>query len=164
MKYSAFVSLLTILSFMAIGTMLPDVIALNDNNPPLPPTIQGPTSGTTGTFYVYNLTVVDPDDDFMDTMEVDFGDETITIYECGCSQPRWASGDTIQVTHNWKSTGTYSVRARVADVYGLWSDWSTVEVTMPFLNQPPLITLLTQITNWLLQFWSTTFFPFLTTG
>ncbi len=164
MKYKAVVSLLTIISFMVLGTMSPNVVALNDNNPPSPPTIEGPTSGIASTFYVYNITVVDPDDDFMDTMEVDFGDETITVYECGCTQPRWSSGDIIQVTHNWKSSGTYTVRARVADVNGLWGDWGTLEVTMPLVNQPPLITLLTQIMEWLIQFWSSTFFPFLITG
>ncbi|MGO4495981.1 PKD domain-containing protein [Paenibacillus sp. 2RAB27] len=36
-------------------------------------------------------------------------------------------------------TGTYTVRAAVADEYGAWSDWveQTIQITIPLPNQPP---------------------------
>jgi len=53
------------------------------NNPPDPPVIAGPTSGS------------------------------------------------IYISHKWKESGNYAVKARVMDIYWEWSDWSTLEVSMP---------------------------------
>jgi len=138
--------------------------AATANNPPLPPTIEGPASGSIRDFYAYNITVVDPDGDLMDRLEVDFGDEAVELYECGCSQPRWSSGDVISVTHRWKQAGTYTVRARVADVYGLWSDWSTMEVAMPLGGHHSLWGLAGNLVHRLMHLWSTALFPFFTGG
>ncbi|NOU67341.1 PKD domain-containing protein [Paenibacillus sp. LMG 31461] len=40
-------------------------------------------------------------------------------------------------------TGTYTVRAAVADEYGAWSDWveQTIQITIPLPNQPPIAVL-----------------------
>lgn len=149
----AALGLLTV--FASAGTAVATV-----NNPPLPPTIEGPTSGTIGDLYMYNITVVDPDGDLMDKLEVDFGDDVVALYECGCSQPRWSSGKVISVTHTWKQAGTYTVRARVADVYGLWSDWGTMEVSMPLDSSRLAGNMLETILYWFTHLWGATLFPF----
>ena len=101
------------------------------NNPPDPPVIAGPTSGSINVEYTYNITLNDPDGDQMKKLEVDFGDENISLYECGCTDPPWLSGTTIYISHKWKESGNYAVKARVMDIYWEWSDWSTLEVSMP---------------------------------
>ncbi len=106
------------------------------NNPPDKPTIEGPTSGKIGEVYQYNITITDPDGDDMQQMEVDFGDGIVTLYECGCSSRLWESGKTLEVFHAWKKTGDYVVKARVMDVHGAWSEWGSMEVSMPRLYSP----------------------------
>lgn len=101
------------------------------NNPPDPPVITGPTSGSIGTEYTYNITLNDPDGDRMMKLEVDFGDGNISMYNCGCTDPPWLSGTTLHISHEWKESGSYVVKARIMDVYGEWSDWGTLQVTMP---------------------------------
>ncbi|KAA0002087.1 MAG: hypothetical protein FE048_04475, partial [Thermoplasmata archaeon] len=94
------------ITFMALGTAM----ANTNNNPPNPPEIEGPTSGKIWNIYVYNITITDPDGDNMQQLEVDFGDGMITLYECGCTEPFWESGDTLEVFHSWKKSGDYVIK------------------------------------------------------
>ena len=107
------------------------------NNPPNPPLIEGPTTGETRTIYLFNITVTDPDEDPLVLLEVDFGDGSDVLQECGCSGA-WPSGTVLGVAHQWKKRGTFVLQARVQDGHGLWSDWGTLDLSLPktTLHQP----------------------------
>jgi len=108
-------------------------VNLNNNHPPFPPVIEGPTSGKVRTLYQYNITVDDPDGDFLLKMEIDFGEgKILTIQEkaCGCKKPWWKPNTTVYVYHKWRKPGKYLIRARVMDVWNEWSEWSVLEVSM----------------------------------
>ncbi len=113
----------------------------NDNNPPNPPMITGPTSGKVGETYLYNVTITDPDEDVMFNLEVDFGDG-IVHEDCGCGQS-WQNGTVVEVFHQWRTTGSYGITARVQDAYGEWSEWSDpLPVNMPKVKKPADILLM----------------------
>jgi len=106
-------------------------VTFDDNNPPNPPIIQGPSSGIIGEIYSYTVTLTDPDeDDQMFFLEVDFGDG-IQHEDCGCDRS-WQNGTVLEISHQWKETGDYGIKARVQDGYGDWSEWSDpLLVSMP---------------------------------
>ncbi len=131
---------------MVLGT----ASAYTHNNPPNPPEIEGPTSGTVGNEYPYRMLVSDPDDDYMDTIEIDFGDENITLSRC-CDEGYWVSGDIVWVNHNWEDQGDYVIKARVRDVYGTWGDWGTLEVYMPEKYQSPWAMLCEKFYAWFIS-------------
>jgi hypothetical protein len=112
--------------------------AILDNTPPNPPEITGPTSGTIKTTYIYEVLVSDPDEnDELLKLEMDFGDGVITE-TCGCSQ-LWQNGQTVNVSHEWKKSGTYQITGRVMDVNGEWSEWSEpFSVSLPRSKHVPM--------------------------
>ena len=110
---------------------------LDNNNPPNPPAITGLTSGQIWKIYTYTITVTDPDQDHLASLEVNFGDGTFIQDNCGCENP-WESGETIQVSHKWTKSGDYTIQARVMDNRGAWSDWGYMEVVMPKTYANPL--------------------------
>lgn len=120
-------------------SLYPTVSPVNTltNNPPNPPLIEGPTTGETRTIYLFNITVTDPDEDPLVLLEVDFGDGSDVFQECGCSGA-WPSGTVLGVAHQWKKRGTFVLQARVQDGHGLWSDWGTLDISLPksTLHQP----------------------------
>lgn len=122
--------------------------AHTNNNPPDPPEITGPPSGRIGNTYQYHILISDPDDDYMDTMEIDFGDENITLIRC-CSEPWWRPGDNVTVTHSWDDVGEYVIRARVRDIKGAWSEWGSLAVSMPKQYHSPMWLLYETLNNWL---------------
>ena len=118
-------------------------ITNNDNNPPNPPEITGPLFGKVGEVYFYYFTVTDPDeDDGLWELEIDFGDEIIIERSCDSGEcVPWKNGETVEIKHMWKRTGTYELTARVMDVYGELSEWSDpLSVSMPknkpYINTP----------------------------
>lgn len=95
------------------------------NQPPLPPTIEGPSSGKPGIAYLYNFSATDPDNDHINFM-IDWGDGNIT----GWIGP-YNSGQILSESHAFAAKGTYAIKSKVVDTYGDESDWSTITVTMP---------------------------------
>jgi len=95
------------------------------NSPPSAPTIDGPSSGSSGTSYTYGLCSSDPDQDEI-TYCVDFGDGSGEI----CVGP-FPSGTCAQVDHTWSSQRSFIITATAEDSHGAKSDTSTLEVTMP---------------------------------
>jgi len=108
-------------------------IHLNENTPPDPPVINGPSSGKIRETYTYNVTVSDPDeDDLLRKIQINFGDGTpITCGGCDGRGP-WYSGDIVKFDHTWTITGTFGITGRVQDEHGFWGEWSEpLPVTMP---------------------------------
>jgi outer membrane protein assembly factor BamB len=114
--------------------------AIESNEPPNPPVIQGSTKGETGTEYVYKISSIDPDNNPVQ-FYVDWGDGT--TYDWSYEQ---ASGQRIWLYYTWKNDGTYMIKAKARDVLGSESNWTSMDVTMPYSYEPqfPFI-------HWLLE-------------
>jgi len=104
------------------------------NNPPSTPTIEGSSSGKTGTEYEYELCSSDPDGDDISYC-IDWGDGAGEV----CKGP-FPSGTCVIEKHTWSSDGTYMIKVKAQDIYGAESDWATLEVSMPrnktYINTP----------------------------
>ena len=123
------------------------LINSNENTPPNPPVINGPSSGKIKRNIIYDVTVSDPDEeDHLIVIEINFSDGTI---ECGGCDGRgpWHSGDVVDFNHSWAKEGTFEITGRVKDEHGVWSEWSDpLPITMPYSYKP-----MPQFFEWLLQ-------------
>jgi hypothetical protein len=99
------------------------------NQPPEAPIITGPTHGKIGILYNYTITAIDPEGDNVSYF-IDWGDDTNTSWN------DWNySGLALTFSHIWAKR-TYVIKAKVKDVYGLESDWATLEVIIPRAYTP----------------------------
>ena len=106
----------TILEWQPFGD--PTLAIAEESNPPVKPTIDGPTSGKPGVEYTFDATASDPDGDKIYYM-FDWGDGSYSNW-IGPS----ISNTTIHATHSWKEKGSYSVRVKVKDEHGVLGPWS----------------------------------------
>jgi len=106
------------------------------NNEPAAPGIVGPINGENGKEYEYEFSVSDEhfgpgSDPFTEpaVCHVDWGDGTEQWY----GPIYMSSSNDIKITlkHTWKEQGTYNLKAQVIDGYGLESEWSNLQVSMP---------------------------------
>ena len=114
---------------------------------PTPPVIVGETNGKPGILYPYTFTSIDPDGDSV-SYYIEWDDGDITDWTG--FQP---SGEPYSESHTWNKKGTYVIRAKAKDPYGLDSEWGELEVTIPrnkatnsfffsFLERFPLLLIL----------------------
>ena len=104
------------------------------NQPPLIPTISGPTLGKINTNYTFSVgSITDPDEDQL-YVKWDWGDDTSS----GWLGP-YDSGATIKATHAWSEPNTYTIRAILKDVWGVTSNWSDPFLITIVENEPPTI-------------------------
>ena len=98
------------------------------NLPPYPPRIDGPVSVKVGIEYKYKFTswAIDYTDI---SMFVDWGDNTTS----GWTQ-YYMSLEPVTFHHNWKEKGTYLIKAKARDKFGLESDWSVLKISMSKSN------------------------------
>jgi hypothetical protein len=94
--------------------------------PPDKPTINGPASGYVDTSYNYEFISIDPDGDNV-SYYIKWGDGTITDWTS--FQDSGPPG--FNESHTWSIQGTYIIKAKTKDVYGLESDWSEYRVSIP---------------------------------
>lgn len=91
---------------------------------PYAPTILGPNGGKPGKQYDYTFSAIDPDNDNI-YFFIDWGDgdteEWIGPYN---------SEEELTISHSWTKQGTYTVKARVKDTFGLESDWESLVLKM----------------------------------
>ncbi len=95
--------------------------------PSAPITPSGSASGIAGISYSYSTTATDSDGDTL-TYTFDWGDTTTTVTGA------IASGTPVSQIHSWFASGTYSVRVKATDIYGVssgWSDSIAVSISMP---------------------------------
>ena len=95
------------------------------NNDPNDPTITGPSSGNAGKNLDYDFRSTDADGDKISYF-IEWGDGEITDW----TQFR-NSGDIYTGTHSWESKGTYTIRARARDIYGVESDITEKQIEIP---------------------------------
>lgn len=94
------------------------------NNPPLTPTLTGPSSGQRGIIYNYTVVTTDPDGDDVYYF-IDWGDDT----NSGWIGP-FPSGMMVTLNHTWSQPGTYTIQAKARDTQSLESSWTTLEMTI----------------------------------
>ena len=94
------------------------------NNPPLAPTLTGPSSGQRGIRYNYSIVTTDPDSDDVSYF-VDWGDGT----NSGWVGP-FPSGMMVTLNHTWSIPSTYTIQVKARDTHGLESNWTTIEMTI----------------------------------
>lgn len=107
---------------------------LNNRNPN-PPEITGPSEGTINTRYFYNFLLTDPDGDSLKTILIEWGgwDSDNRTYICFlCQGGPLPNGSLFEYGHRWGAAGTFTIRAKVWDMYDNESDWGTLTVTMPY--------------------------------
>lgn len=106
------------------------------NNPPYTPSQpSGPTTGYRNLWYTYSTSTTDPDGDSVRYQFEFTGPSTNVSFTTGW----YASGQTGSLTVMWETTdplGTYYVRVRAQDVFGLWSSWSP-SLTVTIVNRSP---------------------------
>ncbi|KYK23584.1 hypothetical protein AYK21_02305 [Thermoplasmatales archaeon SG8-52-2] len=102
---------------------------MNTNEPPLKPTINGPTNGATGISYDFTVNSEDPEDEDL-LYWIDWGDGTP-----GEWIGPYPSGEDITISHTWEESGEYDITAKAKDsnYESEWSDPFTIEI-LPLLE------------------------------
>jgi parallel beta-helix repeat protein len=102
------------------------ITALEYNNPPQKPIINGSTTGVPGVEYTFCISkTVDPDGDDV-YVYWDWGDGATS----GWLGP-YNSGEEICNSHTWDETGIFTIKAQLKDEFGGLSSIGTFKVTMP---------------------------------
>jgi hypothetical protein len=100
------------------------------NNPPNAPEIDGPIKGKAGTSLDYTFNSVDPDGDQVKYI-IDWGDGNIDTTDLN------PSSTNVIVAHTWDVEGTFVIKVKAEDEYGLVSPESTLSVTIPRFKITP---------------------------
>jgi nitroreductase len=93
----------------------------SQNNPPLAPSISGPSNGLNGVLYNYTMVTTDPDGDHV-YYWVDWDDGT----NSGWVGP-FPSGAVVSFNHTWSQPGTYTIKVKAKDTSGSESIWTPFE-------------------------------------
>ncbi len=94
------------------------------NRAPLPPTITAPTMGIPGKPLNISIKSIDPDFDKI-SYYVKWGDGQSSIYV-----DSYPSNQTVVFSHQYDSSGEYTIEVNAKDAYFVESEWSTVIVNM----------------------------------
>jgi hypothetical protein len=107
--------------------MIPYMTTLNTNAAPeKPERPNGSKEGTPEETYSYSSAAEDPDEDQIYYMW-DWGDGNYSSW-----LGTYDSGEICTESYSWNENGTYSVRVKAKDIYGMESEWSDpLEVIMP---------------------------------
>ena len=101
-------------------------VAVENNEPPKKPIINGPTSGNINIDYTYTASTTDPN-----------GDKLYYLFDWDDGKfSEWIgpynSGETAEVSHKWNKKGDYEVRVKSKDVCAVESEWSdSLPISMP---------------------------------
>jgi hypothetical protein len=112
----------------------------NDNNPPNPPEIEGPTDTIKEQESIkLNISSTDPDDHQIYYF-LDWGDGDYGAYYDAWTQDHYESGEIIRTNfHEYDYWGTYTIRVKAKDTKGAESEWSefiiNVKKTNPKINR-----------------------------
>jgi hypothetical protein len=98
---------------------------LLDNRPPEKPSLEGPIEGKVGVEYTYFAITSDHDEDSVSYF-FDWDDGITSGWTEFVS-----SGTQVNRSHIWESKGIYEIKVKSKDIYGMESNWCTLEVTMP---------------------------------
>jgi hypothetical protein len=92
----------------------------------------GQINGKPGIIYNYSTSSIDPDGDKLYYFW-DWGDKTT-----GSWFGPYNSGEIVEQGHSWAKKGTYDIKVKVKDKWGMESNWATLTVTMPYSYNKPI--------------------------
>ncbi len=101
-------------------------VAVENNEPPNEPIINGPTSGNINVEYTYTASTTDPN-----------GNQLYYLFDWGDGKfSEWVgpydSGETAEASHKWSKKGDYEIRVKSKDEYAAESEWSdSLPINMP---------------------------------
>jgi hypothetical protein len=101
--------------------------ALVINTPPAKPSISGQTYGNEGSEYYYVVKSTDENNDEIRYI-IDWDDGYVDTTDF------YASGMHVDLKHVWNSEGTFIIKVKAEDPFGLTSPEATLYVTMPRTN------------------------------
>jgi chitodextrinase len=93
------------------------------NRPPLKPTFSGPLEGNRNVSYVFSAVTTDPDNDDVRYIII-WGDGSQN------TSPLFKSGHSIQILHQWRSLGFYTVQVYAQDPSNATSEMYEVRVSI----------------------------------
>ena len=103
----------------------PLVVVVTDNTPPFDPTITGPVQIKPRVAQTYTINSVDEFDHDV-TFDIDWGDGNglsgLGPYE---------SGEDVEMTHTWARKGTYMIKVKATDQFGMESNWTYLQIVCP---------------------------------
>ncbi len=101
-------------------------VAVENNEPPNKPIINGPTSGNINVDYTYAASTTDPNGNQLYYL-FDWGDGKFS----GWVGP-YNSGETAEASNKWSKKGDYEIRVKSKDEYAVESEWSdSLPISMP---------------------------------
>jgi len=103
----------------------PISVSIIRDNPPNTPSIDGKAKGKIGTPYPYTFQTVDVNADDV-YYYIEWGDGQVDEWV-----GPYASGENVEITHQWDTKGTYTIHAKAKDVYDIESNWGSLTVVMP---------------------------------
>ena len=127
------------LNILDLNDNIHKVYCFGYNQPPNSPLITGPSQGKISIGIQYNFTAIDPDGNDVYYF-IDWGDQTNSNW-----LGPYLSGDELAQSHDWFKTGTYTIKAKVKDIYGYESEWGTLSVKMPTSYNIPIIQFWTRL-------------------
>jgi hypothetical protein len=95
------------------------------SDPPTEPSISGPTSGKPNNDYIFEFVSTDPNGNKI-SYYIKWGDGKETDWT-----PFRNSGSKYTESHSWTAQGTYTIKAKARDIFGVESDWETHLITIP---------------------------------
>ncbi len=98
-------------------------ITIVENEPPIPPTINGTIKGKPSVSHEYTFFSTDPDGNEL-YYYIDWGDDLDNLIG------PFPSGTEEKLSHSWAS-GNYIIKAKAIDIYDAESDWTTLEISIP---------------------------------
>jgi hypothetical protein len=112
-----------------------------ENEPPFKPSVEGPLRATPGEVYPCRSSTSDPCEQRIYYL-FDFGDGI----KSGWLGP-YESGQTAETSHKWYK-GTYELKAKAKDEYGLESEWSDTFIVHVTRSRPINIPMMNQQENY----------------
>jgi hypothetical protein len=114
-------------------------VVVTDNTPPFDPTITGPSEIKPKTAITFNVSSIDEFDHDV-SFDIDWGDGN-GVSGLG----PYLSGEIVQLTHTWAKRGTYKIKVKATDQFGMESNWTYLEVVCPTEFKIPVSTFLQRL-------------------
>jgi len=109
-------------------------VAAFDNQRPNKPTITGKTEGRTKKEYEYKIVTTDPEDNdvyyFINWGSIGYYTGQIETDFIG----PYVSGEEVIINHTWWYRDNFTIKVMAIDAYGGESDFATLKVTIPKIN------------------------------
>jgi hypothetical protein len=98
---------------------------VTDNTPPFDPTITGPAQIKPKVAQTYTISAIDEFDHDV-TFDIDWGDGN-----GAAGLGPYQSAESVELTHTWVKKGSYNIKVKATDQFGLESNWTYLQIVCP---------------------------------